>query len=158
MRGRIRAAKDAASELRLVADQIAKSKFLSEWEIAAARNKMNAAFDAMKDLKKAARVYDEMNGKPKGITRIIDNVLVGKYDRKKKKNQDGSVLGTADTVEVVVISTLRNNFSGFSALKHQISTAEKSLLPSLVQRARVVVEDVVIKIKDDSNHARSVSI
>lgn len=48
MRGFIRAAKDAASDLRLAADQVAKSKYLSDWEIAAARNKMNAASDAMK--------------------------------------------------------------------------------------------------------------
>ncbi|KAJ8561741.1 hypothetical protein ON010_g7942 [Phytophthora cinnamomi] len=105
MRGNIRVAKDAASDLRLVADQVAKSKFQSDWEIAAARSKMNAASDAIKGLKVAARVYDEMNGKPTGITRIIDNVLVGKYDKKK----ESCILGTADTLELVVKSTLRGS-------------------------------------------------
>ncbi|KAG7375270.1 hypothetical protein PHYPSEUDO_002143 [Phytophthora pseudosyringae] len=156
MKGNIRSAKDAASELRLVADQIAKSKFLSDWEIAAARNKMIAASDAMNEVKKQARVYDEMNGKPKGITRIIDNVLVGKRGR-KKDNQDSSVLETVDTVDAVVKLTLRTTFSGFSALKHQIATAEKSLSPSFVERAREVMEDVVFKFKSDPIN-RSVSI
>ncbi|GMF20806.1 unnamed protein product [Phytophthora lilii] len=156
MRSSIRAAKDAASELRLVADQIAKSKFLSEWEIAAARNKTNAAADAKKNLKKAAQAHDEVNGKPKGITRIIGNVLVGKTDA-KNKSKAGGVLGTADTVEAVVKSTLRSSFSGFSGLRHQISTAEKSLSPSLVERAKEVVEDVVVKIKGHSNPSRSTS-
>ncbi|KAL4155040.1 hypothetical protein PRNP1_007154 [Phytophthora ramorum] len=141
----IRIAKDAASKLRLVSDQIAKSKFPSEWEIAAARNKMNAASDAMKELKKAARAYDEMNGKSKGITRIIDNMLVG------KESKGGEA---ADTVESVVKSTLRSNFSGFSALKHQISGAEKSLSPSIVERAKYAVVDVVNKLKPDSSPQR----
>ncbi|KAE8906539.1 hypothetical protein PF005_g31704 [Phytophthora fragariae] len=154
MRGSIRAAKDAASELGLLADQIAKSKFLSDWEIAAARNKMKAASDAMKELNKAARVYDEMNGKPKGITRIIDNVLVMRFDKRK---EDGT-LGTADTVGVVVKSTLRSSFGGFSALKHQISVAEKSLSPSLIERVKETVEDVVIKLKETSSSNRSVSL
>ncbi|KAG6974427.1 hypothetical protein JG688_00003067 [Phytophthora aleatoria] len=146
MRGNIRTAKDAAAELRLVADQIAKSKFLTDWEIAAARNKMNATADAIKELKKQARVYDEMNGKPKGITRIIESVLVGKRD-KKKGNQDDGVIATIDTVDAVVKLTLRTTFSGFHALKRQISVAEKSLSPSLVERAKDVMEDVVIKFK-----------
>ncbi|EGZ30580.1 hypothetical protein PHYSODRAFT_467523 [Phytophthora sojae] len=154
MRGFIRAAKDAASDLRLAADQVAKSKYLSDWEIAAARNKMNAASDAMKGLKKAARLYDEMNGKPMGITRVIDNMLVGKYDKMKG---DGT-LGTADTVEIVVESTLRGEFGGFSALKRQIAVAEKSLSPSLIERAREAVADVVIKFKENSTSNRSVSI
>ncbi|POM65271.1 Hypothetical protein PHPALM_19040 [Phytophthora palmivora] len=155
MMSTVRAVKDAALELRLVSDQIAKSKFLSDWEIAAARNKMNALSDAIKELKKKARAYDEMNGKPKGITRIIDNMLIGKHD--KKDNQRHTMFETTDTVEALVKLTLRETFSGFSALKHQISTAEKSLSPSLVERAKEVMEDVVIKLKGDSN-SRSVSI
>ncbi|GMF88883.1 unnamed protein product [Phytophthora fragariaefolia] len=156
MRSSIRAAKDAASELRLVADQIAKSKFLSDWEIAAARNKMKTASDAMKELKKVARVYDEMNGKPKGISRIIDNVLVGKYDRENETKETG-ILRSADTAEVVVKSTLRGSFGGFSALKHQIATADKSLSPSLIERAKEAVEDIMIKLKENTSSNQSIS-
>ncbi|CAI5743842.1 unnamed protein product [Peronospora destructor] len=134
MRDSIRVAKDAASQLNHMAEQIARSKCVADWEITEACNKKNALSDAMQSLKKAARTYDEMNGKSRCITRIIDNVLVGKYD--KKDNQDNNMPGCADTVEIVVRSTLRNSFNGFSALKHQISTAEKSLSPSLVQRAK----------------------
>ncbi|KAI9986609.1 hypothetical protein PInf_025562 [Phytophthora infestans] len=156
MRGNIRTAKDAATELRLVADQIAKSKFLSDWEIAAARNKTNATADAMKELKKQARVYDEMNGKHNGISRIIDNVLVRKRE-KKKSNQDDGVIAAIDTVDAVVKLTLRTTFSGFHALKRQISIAEKSVSPSLAERAKDVMEDVVIKIKG-TPATRSVSL
>ncbi|KAG1711793.1 hypothetical protein DVH05_009036 [Phytophthora capsici] len=156
MREDLRAAKDAASELRLVADQIAKSKLLSDWEIAAARNKMNATSEAMNELKKSARIYDEMNGKTKGITRIIDNVLVGKH-KMRGDNQDSSVLETIDTVDAVVKLTLRATFSGFGALKRQIAIADKSLSPSLVERARDVIGDVVIKLKGIPS-SRSVSI
>ena len=152
MRDSIRVAKDAASELNHVAEQIARSKCFADSEIAKARNKMNTLSDAMQSLKKAARIYDEMNGRSRCITRIIDNVLVGKYD-----NQDNNMPGSADTVEIVVRSTLRNYFNGFSALKHQITTAEKSLSPSLVQRAKDVVDDVVIKIKSMSSPPRSES-
>ncbi|OWY92484.1 hypothetical protein PHMEG_00038504 [Phytophthora megakarya] len=155
MRSSVRTTKDAASELRLVADQIAKSKYLSDWGIAAARNKMTATSNALKELKKKARAYDEMNGKPKGITRIIDNVLISKHD--KKDNQEHIMLETADTVEALVKLTLHDTFSGFSALKHQISTAEKSLSLSLMERAKEVMEDVVIKLKGRSN-THSVSI
>ncbi|CAH0480991.1 unnamed protein product [Peronospora belbahrii] len=159
MRDSIHFAEHAALELSLVAEQIAKSKSLSDWEIAAARNKMSAASDAMSGLKKVARVYDEMNGKSTGIARFIDHVLIRKYDTKKTISEHNNMPPEcADTVEIVVKSTLRNAFNGFSALKHQISTAEKSLLPSLVQRAKDVVETVVIKIKGDANPPRSATM
>jgi hypothetical protein len=159
MRSHIRAAKDAASNLRLAADQIARSKFLSEWEIAAAQNNTRTTSEAMKNLKKAARAYDEMNGKPKGITRIIDNVLAGK---EVMLSNSGNTLANSDTVEAVVKAILRTNFSGFSALKHQISSAENSLSPSLAERAKDAVADVVSKLKGGPSqnllNARSFSI
>ncbi|KAF4315005.1 hypothetical protein BBO99_00009695, partial [Phytophthora kernoviae] len=174
MRSDIRAAKDTASELRHVANQISKSKTPSESEITAARSKMNATSDALTDLKKIGRTYDEKNGKEKGITAVIDNMLVGKDSKDKGKeskgglfssgnkktesesswfgsnnssNDDNSgikhgeagILGAADTVEAVVKSTLRDSFSGFSALKHQTSIAEKALSPSFVDRAKEAV-------------------
>ncbi|KAI9911903.1 hypothetical protein PsorP6_009022 [Peronosclerospora sorghi] len=150
-------AKDAALNLRHVSHQIAKCKFPSESEIAAARNMMSAASNAMDGLKKVARAYDELNGKSNGITRIIDNVLAAQYDKKRKDDQDSSMLTSANTVEIVVKSTLRNTFSGFSALKHQISTAERSLSLSVVQRAKQVVGDVVVKLKGGTHSPRNLS-
>ncbi|KAG7399777.1 hypothetical protein PHYBOEH_007940 [Phytophthora boehmeriae] len=181
MRSEIRGAKDSASELRDVANQISKSKTPSEWEISAARSKMNATSDALTDLKKVARSYDEKNGKQKGITAMIDNVLVGNHSKEKEskdaffnkgsKDKEGApgsewfgsssnnndinhggagILGAADTVEAVVKSTLRDSFGGFSALKHQISTAEKSLSPSFVDRAKEAVAGMTSKLSGES--------
>ncbi|RLN05653.1 hypothetical protein BBJ28_00004687 [Nothophytophthora sp. Chile5] len=162
LRSDIRAAKDSASELKHVANQIRKSKEPSESEIMAARNKMNATSDAMTLLKKTARAYDEKNGKSTGITGMIDNVLINKDGKEKEKESEGSwfsknksgnqggVLGTSDTVEAVVKSTLRDSFAGFTVLKHQITTAEKALTPSLADRAKEAVLGVADKLKGDS--------
>ncbi|CAI5741915.1 unnamed protein product [Hyaloperonospora brassicae] len=60
----------------------------------------------------------------------------------------GGIMGTTDTVEVLVKKNLRDNFN-LSALDHQISTAEKVLSPSIVERAKEVIHDVKDKLTGD---------
>ncbi|KAK1946597.1 hypothetical protein P3T76_002149 [Phytophthora citrophthora] len=100
------------SELRQVAKRISKSKNLSQSEVNAARISMNAAADALSDLTRAGEIYDENRG----------------HDRQETKMETGET-HKADTVEVLVKSTLLENFTGFSLLEKQISIVEKALLP-----------------------------
>ncbi|KAE9318734.1 hypothetical protein PF008_g18433 [Phytophthora fragariae] len=182
MRSDIRVAKDLASDLRHVGTRIRKSKSPTESEINAARISMNETAEAMNDLKKAGRVYDQNNGMSGGISDIMDNVLGGKDDKeretkgglfgendkaKQSKTPKGGLFGagdkniesrpsggirkSADTVEAVVRSTLSDSFSGFNALENQISATEKTLSPSLAERAKEAVADVANKLVGDSS-------
>ncbi|KAG1684376.1 hypothetical protein DVH05_011405 [Phytophthora capsici] len=105
----IRVVKEMVSELRQVAKRISKSKNPSQSEVNAARMSMNAAADALNDLSRAGQIYDENK-------------------RQETKMEAGGAC-QADTVEDVVKSTLRENFTGFSLLEKQISIVEKALLP-----------------------------
>ncbi|EGZ17210.1 hypothetical protein PHYSODRAFT_498700 [Phytophthora sojae] len=140
MRSDIRAAKDVASELRHVADQISKSDAPSEWEITATRSKINAVFDALGQLKKTARAYDRKD-KSKGIAGILGNALTGNND------------SASDTVEAVVKRTLHDNFKGFSALKHQVLVAEESLSPSFAERVMDTVSSMTSSLKGEAEFA-----
>ncbi|KAF1774000.1 hypothetical protein GQ600_3647 [Phytophthora cactorum] len=66
------------------------------------------------------------------------------------KDDNGGMMGSSETVETLVRKILRDNFS-LSALDHQIKTAEKSLTPSLVERAKEKMHDVKEKIKGDKS-------
>ncbi|KAH7482395.1 hypothetical protein PRIC1_006786 [Phytophthora ramorum] len=86
--------------------------------------------------------------------------LLGKSDQEKDQhrggflggddNNGGGIVGSTETVETLVKKTLRDNFS-VSALDHQISAAEKSLSPSIAERAKEAVHDVKDKIKGDKS-------
>ncbi|KAG7381793.1 hypothetical protein PHYPSEUDO_005675 [Phytophthora pseudosyringae] len=86
--------------------------------------------------------------------------LFGKADKEKHEHRGGflggddknggGITGSSETVETLVKKTLRDNFS-LSALDHQIATAEKSLSPSLVERAKEKMHDVKDKIKGDKS-------
>ncbi|EGZ16602.1 hypothetical protein PHYSODRAFT_330667 [Phytophthora sojae] len=131
LRGDIRAAKDTTAEITV------------------ARSAMNATSDVMNDLAAAGRAYDENNLKSRGITGAVTDMLSGgnnKGQKKKKGKGNQSVedpkrvgseriLRAPDTVEEVVESTLRDCFSGFSALKLQVSVAEESLSPLFAERS-----------------------
>lgn len=82
--------------------------------------------------------------------------LLGKSDKEKYEhhggmlgNDDkngGGITGSSETVETIVKKTLRDNFS-LRALDHQITAAEKSLSPSMMERAKEAMHDVKDKIK-----------
>ncbi|KAG7389858.1 hypothetical protein PHYPSEUDO_009371 [Phytophthora pseudosyringae] len=118
----IRVVKDVVSELQHVAKRISKSKNPSQSEVNAARFSMNATADALNDLEKAGRIYDQN----RGLTDGDDNT--GK-ELQDKMTEDGDIRKPADTVEALVRSTVRENFTGFRALENQISSVEKALLP-----------------------------
>ncbi|GMF51947.1 unnamed protein product [Phytophthora fragariaefolia] len=77
--------------------------------------------------------------------------LFGFGDNKVEARGSDGILKSPDTVEAVVRSTLRDSFSGFSALEAQISATEKALSPSLAERAKEAVADVANKLVGDSN-------
>ncbi|KAL3660291.1 hypothetical protein V7S43_014820 [Phytophthora oleae] len=149
LRSDIRAAKDTTSELRAAANQIAECESPSESEITAARSAMHTTADVMNELARAARMYDKKNLKSRGITGVVSSLLKGKKEKKQmkddtltlgNKNKNGRVgsegiLRAPDTVEEVVTTTLGDCFSGFTALQHQIATAEKSLSPLFAEQS-----------------------
>ncbi|POM75834.1 Hypothetical protein PHPALM_7008 [Phytophthora palmivora] len=149
MKNDIQVVKDTITDLRYVAKRIRRSKTPTRSEISAARMSMNNAADAMNDLKQAGRMFDQNHGKSSGVTAIIDNILSGDDDNQKDNN--GDVVGSddknkenkpkrgwfgkrktsgggPDRVEVLVRLTLHDSFSGFSALKQQISATENAVL------------------------------
>ncbi|CAH0485836.1 unnamed protein product [Peronospora farinosa] len=63
----------------------------------------------------------------------------------------GGILGSTDTVEVLVEKTLHDNFS-LTALDHQITATEKALSPSMMERAKEKIHDVKEKLTGDSKH------
>ncbi|KAG1700802.1 hypothetical protein DVH05_011689 [Phytophthora capsici] len=146
LRSDIRAAKDTTSELRAAANQIAECESPSESEITAARSAMHTTAEAMNELARQARMYDKKNLKSKGLTGVVSSLLKGKKEKERVKdetpvgNNNGRVgsegiLRAPDTVEEVVTTTLGDCFSGFTALQHQIATAEKSLSPLFAGRS-----------------------
>lgn len=62
----------------------------------------------------------------------------------------GGIMGSSETVETIVKKILRDNFS-LRALDKQINDAEKSLSPSIVERAKEKIHDVKEKIKGDKS-------
>ncbi|POM81268.1 Hypothetical protein PHPALM_789 [Phytophthora palmivora] len=152
MRSDIRAAKDKASELKHVADQITMAKAPSEWEITATRSKIHEVSDALIKLKRTARAYDRKNNmgsidpEDRSSNQSNDNAESEGSWFSEDSNSDRSG-STADTVEVVVKSTVHHNFSGFFALKHQISIAEDSLSPSFADRFMDTVNTVSDSLK-----------
>ncbi|KAG1695823.1 hypothetical protein DVH05_019162 [Phytophthora capsici] len=170
MRSDIRNAKDISSDLKHVAHQIHRSHKYSKMEVASARNMMNTTANAMEVLKATARHYDEKNGQTTGVKGAIKRMLSSENDEPndskgglfgRKSDQvnnqgafgngerhGGGLLGSPDTVEALVKSTLRDNFN-MNVLSYQISAAEKVLSPSLVDRAKEAVHDVKDKLKGD---------
>ncbi|KAF1792079.1 hypothetical protein PC129_g14291 [Phytophthora cactorum] len=112
----IRVVKDMVSELRYVAKRVCKSKTPSHSEVNAARISMNGTADALNDLKKAGRIYDQN----RGLTSV---------ELQGKMVEGGGIRKNAETVEALVKSTLCEHFSGFGALENQIAIVEKALLP-----------------------------
>jgi|ERR1712137_130072 len=62
----------------------------------------------------------------------------------------GGIIGSAETVETLVLKILRDNFS-LNALDHQITAAEKTLSPSIVERAKEKIHDVKDKLKGEKS-------
>ncbi|GMF22723.1 unnamed protein product [Phytophthora lilii] len=178
MRSDIRGAKDSSSELRHVAYQISKSELPSEKEITAARSQIHTLSDAISQLKKTARAYDKKNLAVKPVTGIIDAVLPGgNYSKteeislssnstnseseeswvgeanKGSNNTHSDSFGRSDKVEAVVKTTLRNRFSGFSAIKYQLSVAESSLSPSFAERIMDTMASMSDSLKGDDKFA-----
>ncbi|CAH0485235.1 unnamed protein product [Peronospora farinosa] len=130
----IRFAKDTASELKHIAEQIAKSKHPSKGMIAVARRTVNEIFDALCELRTTARLYDRKNlnsgyGHGHESAEFEDNWL-GTEKKSSKIKGSGSRetrKAIADTVEAVVKFTVHTHFSGFSTSKHQLMNAEESL-------------------------------
>ncbi|GMF13630.1 unnamed protein product [Phytophthora lilii] len=75
----------------------------------------------------------------------------GSGDKKTEARSSCGILKSADTVEAVVSTTLRDSFSGFNALKKQISATEKAVSPSLAERAKDAVVGVANKLTGDSS-------
>jgi hypothetical protein len=152
MRSDIRAAKDATLELRHVAHRISKSLTLSEEEITAARSKIHEVADALNHLKKKGRAYDRKNHLDEGGLRSSDSIKIeseGSWVSDDSKDiSSGS--GAADTVENVVRLTLRDKFSGFSALKHQVSVTEDSLSLSFTELVVSTVTSMTNSLKGDA--------
>lgn len=67
-----------------------------------------------------------------------------------KDNNGGDVMGSSETVETLVTKILRDHFS-LSKLDHQIAVAEKSLSPSIVERAKEKIHDVKEKFTGDKH-------
>ncbi|KAI9908259.1 hypothetical protein PsorP6_002808 [Peronosclerospora sorghi] len=156
MRSDIRVAKNLAIDLRHVAKRISKSESCTQSEINAARISMNAAADAMNDLKQSGRIFDQNQIKrvlgDATPCSIIESILSGN-ERNQDENGRGDCAnednkpkghkckhgrfgpkhigeGTPDTVEAVVKWTLHENFGGFATLKQQLRATEKALSSS----------------------------
>ncbi|KAG2533316.1 hypothetical protein JM18_000122 [Phytophthora kernoviae] len=183
LRSDMRAAKDTASNMKHVARKINKAHKPSRSEVESARNVMDATAKAMDILKTTARNYDKKNGKSTGVKGTIEHVvgennnakenkkgLFGTSDKNKDENRGGllgmgnkdkyghgnhggGILGSSDTVESLVKSTLRDNFS-LSPLSHQITVAGKSLSSSssIVEKAKEAIHDVKDKLKTSPTH------
>ncbi|TDH70371.1 hypothetical protein CCR75_003222 [Bremia lactucae] len=86
--------------------------------------------------------------------------LVGEVKERSKdvfntKDENGSgIVGSSETVETIVKRILHDHFN-LKALDHQIKAAEKSLSPSIMERAKEKMHDVKEKLvgnKSDSAH------
>ncbi|ETP34622.1 hypothetical protein F442_17100 [Phytophthora nicotianae P10297] len=66
------------------------------------------------------------------------------------KDDNGGVMGSSETVETIVRKILRDHFN-LRPLDHQIKAAEKSLTPSLMERAKEKMHDVKEKITGDKS-------
>ncbi|KUF89646.1 TOM1 protein 2 [Phytophthora nicotianae] len=180
MRSDMRTAKDTAMDLKHVAHDINKSKKSSEAEISSARNMMDATVKAMEALKVTARDYDRENKQRMGVKGTVDAASDkpkqseggffnkdedeqrggmlggGKNEEHHKgvlggtKDDNGGVMGSSETVETIVRKILRDHFN-LRPLDHQIKAAEKSLTPSLMERAKEKMHDVKEKITGDKS-------
>ncbi|KAF4138201.1 hypothetical protein GN958_ATG12626 [Phytophthora infestans] len=112
----IRVVKEMISEMRQVAKRVSQNKIPTQSDINAARITANGTADALNDLVKAGRTYDQNRGRTDN--EVQDKMAEGEGSREK-----------AETVEALVKSTLRDNFMGFEALETQIAVVEKALLP-----------------------------
>ncbi|KAG3207231.1 hypothetical protein PC128_g243 [Phytophthora cactorum] len=156
MRSGIRAAKDIAAELKHVAHQIDKSEGPSESEITAARSKIHRVSDAMLNLRKTARAYDRKNHL-ESLSELKAEEGRSNQDYHKSESEgswfseeSGNAIGRAtDRVELVLKSTIHNNFSGFSALKHQVLVAEEALSPSFVDHVMNTVASMSNSLKGE---------
>ncbi|KAL7681193.1 hypothetical protein Plhal304r1_c058g0144411 [Plasmopara halstedii] len=173
MRSDMRTAKDMASELTHVGHRIASNHKPNKSEILSARNMKEATTKAIDSLKISARNYDRENGQRMGVKGTIDAVVGGHSDNKveregglfnnmhghettnhhkgmfqTKDDNGGGIMGSSETVETLVTKILRDHFD-LSALEYQITAAEKSLSPSIVERAKEKIHDVKEKLTGD---------
>ncbi|CAI5740100.1 unnamed protein product [Peronospora destructor] len=175
LRRDIRVAKELAADLRYAAKRIYKNKNPTKSELNAARLSTNATTDAMNDLIQSGRIYDQNlnKGVSRGVTSIIDDILGGndsnqvKHERGSLQNVNGKcttkqglfghkhigdgIREISDTVEAVVLSTMRESFGGFSALKQQITATEDAMSPWFATRVKEAVVDVANKLAGDSS-------
>ncbi|CAI5701477.1 unnamed protein product [Peronospora effusa] len=86
MKKDIRMAKDAASSLKHVADEMSKNR--TKTEVSSARNMMNATAKAMETLKITARNYDKESKQSKGIKGTIDAAMGGHHNKDKDEKHD----------------------------------------------------------------------
>ncbi|EEY65010.1 uncharacterized protein PITG_16465 [Phytophthora infestans T30-4] len=163
LRSDIRNAKDVSAELQHVAHKINKSHKCSKKEIASARKHMNATSNALDILKTTARNYDEKHGHATGVKGAIKNAVDGSHDNDINARADyhgdhhhGGILGSSDTVEELVKTTLRNNLN-LSVLIYQINTAEKAMSPSIVEKAKEAMHGVKEKLTGDPTRRHSIT-
>ena len=176
LRTDIRVAKELAADLRYAAKRIDTNKNRHKSVIAAARLSANATADAMHDLVQSGRIYDQNCNKGGGLkssTSIMDDLLRGNDSnqvvRKRGSCQNGidkctttqglfghkhigdTIRNPFDTVEAVVLSTLRDSFGGFAALKQQITATTDALSPLFATRAKEAGVDVAHKLIGSSS-------
>ncbi|ETK73130.1 hypothetical protein F441_20312 [Phytophthora nicotianae CJ01A1] len=143
MRSDLRNAKDVSADLRHVAHKITKKHKNSKKEVHSARKHMNATSNALDILKTTARNYDEKHGHAKKDNYARADLHDGRHH--------GGVLGSSDTVEELVKTTLRDNVN-LNVLSYQINSADKSVSsPSIVERAKEAMHGMKEKLTGDKS-------
>ncbi|KAG6977513.1 hypothetical protein JG688_00000264 [Phytophthora aleatoria] len=74
------------------------------------------------------------------------------FSEEGSSDHSGNAIGgVTDRVELVLKSTIHDNFSGFSALKHQVSVAEEALSPSFVDHVMNTMASMSNSLKGEDN-------
>ncbi|KAG3121645.1 hypothetical protein PI125_g39 [Phytophthora idaei] len=117
----------------------------------------------MLNLRKTARAYDRKNHL-ESLSELKTEEGRSNQDYHKSESEgswfseesssdhSGNAIGGAtDRVELVLKSTIHNNFSGFSALKHQVLVAEEALSPSFVDHVMNTMASMSNSLKGEDN-------
>ncbi|KAE9000088.1 hypothetical protein PF005_g14788 [Phytophthora fragariae] len=148
MRSDIRVAKDLASDLRHVGWTRLRSKQRNVRRNLRHQDNLLGGKDENEKETKGGLFGKSNESTPSNKS---TGGLFGAGDKNIESRSSGGTLKSADTVEAVVRSTLRDSFSGFSALENQILATETTLSPSLAERAKEAVVDVANKLVGDSS-------
>ncbi|CAI5735794.1 unnamed protein product [Hyaloperonospora brassicae] len=163
MQSDIRKAKYISAALKSVAQQIRQNLDRpSKTDVKAAYSMMNSTAKAMGFLVVTAHNYDLRMEQSERRVKDADKVAAHERDQRNERDEGGNpaevcsadcLRHSDDTVEVLVRSTLRDNFS-LNGLSCQASAAENALLLlSIIDRAKEVVRDMKHKLKGKSSPA-----